>query len=251
MRLQDTLMGAQSDAAAAAVSARDRSDALAGECAALKAELHGASLEKSSALEELGRLRRRMEEAEERASASSTELHALRLESTDALANRGKVVELEAASAVAQEKLQMQLAFSQKEAAATRAQAAGDVQALATKLKHVKKLAAKERTAAQQADVVRVRQIDALKREVQRLRGEREQLRRDARTRGPAAMGGGSPFSAVPSASGGAPAGGALLPSMSNELRSMLAASVAAESALAEEASALNAACQGAVQAAA
>ena len=56
------------------------------------------------------------------------------------------------------------------------AQREADVSALAGKLEHVKKMAAQERAGLQQNEAVRVRSIEALKREVNRLRGEREQL---------------------------------------------------------------------------
>ena len=114
-RLNDALLVAQSDGAAAAASARDKADSLAGEVAAMKAELHGASIEKRAALEETSRLRRRTEEAEERLTSTMAELHALRLESTETSAHRGRLAEVEASASVAQEKLTLQLSFVQKE----------------------------------------------------------------------------------------------------------------------------------------
>ena len=60
-RLQEQFGAAQSDAAAAAAAARDRIDGALGEASGLKAELHGASLERSALTEEAARLRRRCE----------------------------------------------------------------------------------------------------------------------------------------------------------------------------------------------
>ena len=234
VRLNDQLLTAQNDAAAAAAAARDRSDALSGECAALKAEVHSASLEKAAAIEDASRLRRRADEAEERMSAALSELHTLRMESSETFAHKGKIAEVEAAATIAQEKLSMQLAFAQKEATAFKAQRDSDVTALADKLKQVKRIAVKERQASQDGDASRRKQIDTLKREVMRLRGEREQLKRELRDRS-AGVGGAivSSHGALrPAASleiGGGAAG------MSEGLRSLLAA----ESALVDEAAAL------------
>jgi predicted RNase H-like nuclease (RuvC/YqgF family) len=158
--------------------------------------------------------------------ASVAELHALRLESGETHAHKGKLVEVQAQATIAQEKLQLSLAFAQKELATTRAQAQADVRTLEAKLRHTKKLQLKEHQANQEADAVRTRQIEVLKREVSRLRSEREALRRDLATRTASmhASAGGGLF-------GGAEAEGG----MSADLRAL----IAAESSLLEEASAL------------
>lgn len=223
-RLSDALVAAQSDAAATHATQRDRSDALQGECAALKAQVHGAHLEKQAALDEASRLRRRMEEAEEHLSSTMAELHAIRIASSETDASRGKLAEVEAAATVMTEKLSIQLASAQKEAESVRAKAAVEVEHLTAKLKQVKKLASKERHAQQQTEAVRARQLEALKHEATRLRHEREQLKRQVRE-GRLAVGGGGGGGAV--AGGGGAFGG--------ELKRLLVA----ETALVEEASAL------------
>lgn len=106
-------------------------------------------------------------------------------------------------------------------------------------MKHVKKLAGKERLAFQQAEGTRARQIEALKREVNRLRGEREHLRREVTTTNAAGGGGGMPLARV--GSGGLLRG----VSPSAEVQSLIAATVAAEGAVREEAAALRAAAAG------
>ena len=58
-RLLKELASQEAAAAAAAARERDRHEGTLGECAALKAELHGAVIEKVTALEEAERLRRR------------------------------------------------------------------------------------------------------------------------------------------------------------------------------------------------
>ena len=225
-RLNEALVEAQSAGAAQQAALRDKTDALQGECAALKAELHGAELGRRSSLDEADRLRRRVEEAESRMEASVAELHALRLESGETHAHKGKLVEVQAQATIAQEKLQLSLAFAQKELASTQAQAQADVRALEAKLRHSRKLQLKEHQANQEADAVRTRQIEVLKREVSRLRSEREALRRDLATRTASihASAGGGLFSGM-EAEGG----------MSADLRAL----IAAESSLLEEASAL------------
>ena len=82
-RLQEQLAAAQSDAAAATAAMRDRLDGALGEASGLKAELHGAALEKAAVADEASRLRRRCEAAEERVQGVSAELHALRLEHSE------------------------------------------------------------------------------------------------------------------------------------------------------------------------
>lgn len=235
-RLNEQLAQQQSTHAAQAAQQRDRADALSGEVAALKAELHGASLESRAASEESVRLRRRTEEAEERLEATLRELHDARLQSSEAVAGRQRLTEVEGQSAVAQEKLQLQLAAVQKESDRSLAQAQGHVQALTAKVKHVKKLAMKEREAYQQAEAVRVRQLEALKREVHRLRGERELLKREALSASAASL-----PAAFPAPPGGAPPAGAAR----EDVRSLMAASVAAQSAIGQEAAALKATVAG------
>lgn len=73
-RLNEQLVQAQSEAAAQAVQLRDRSDALQGEVAALKAELHGSTLERRAADDEGQRMRRRAEEAEGRLEGTLAEV---------------------------------------------------------------------------------------------------------------------------------------------------------------------------------
>ena len=220
-RLNEQLVSLQSEAAATAAAVRDRADALQGEVAALKAELHGASLEKRSAHEEAARLRRRTEEAEQRLEAAIAEMHQARMEATEYTANRSKLTEVEAQATVAQEKLQLQLSYTQKEADKMAAQSTGEITALTSKVKQVKRLAAKERAGYQQAEAVRIRQIEALKREVNRLRADRNELKR---------AGADTPLAAR------TPPG-----AMREDVRGMVAASVAAEGALAKEAAALKA----------
>jgi len=180
-RLSEAIVQVQSDAAAHQVAMRDRADSLQGECAALKAEMHGADVAKRAAIEEAERRRRRTEEAESRLEATLGELHTLRVESTETSVHRGRLAEVEAQAAVTQEKLSMQLAFTQKELASAKAQATHDRKALEAKLKHAKKLHLKQQAAAQENDAMRSRQLEALKREVSRIRGEREALRKEAR----------------------------------------------------------------------
>jgi chromosome segregation ATPase len=93
-RLNEALVEGAGAAQQAAL--RDEANALQGECAALKAELHGAELGRRSSLEEADRLRRRVEEAESRMEASVAELRALRLESGESHAHTGKLVEVQA-----------------------------------------------------------------------------------------------------------------------------------------------------------
>ena len=76
--------GSDAAAAAAAAAARDRIDSALAEASGLKAELHGASLERSALTEEAARLRRRCEAAEERLGSVTSELHALRAEHEEA-----------------------------------------------------------------------------------------------------------------------------------------------------------------------
>ena len=222
---REQLAVAQSETSANLALHRDRADALSGEVAALKAELHGAMLEKRATDEEGSRLRRRTDEAEKRLESALQELHQARIESTESIASKSRLTEVEAQAAVATEKLQLQLAYVQKEADKSQATLSGEVAALTSKVKQVKKLAAKERAAYQEAEGTRVRQIEALKREVSRLRGEREQLKR-------------APMAALPP--GMAPAAG-----RGGSVRELIAQQVAAESAIVQEAAAMKAAVAG------
>ena len=133
-RLAEQLAAAQSEIAANAAMQRDRADALQGEVAALKAELHGSSLEQRALNEEASRLRRRTDEAEGRLEGVTQELHQARLESSESIASRGRLTEVEAQASVAHEKLQMQLSYVQKEADKAHAAASGEVAALQSKV---------------------------------------------------------------------------------------------------------------------
>ena len=208
-KLQEQLVAQTSASAATAALSRDRCDALSGEVAALKAELHGASLEKNTAVEEVGRLRRRTDEAEERMATVYGELHALRLESSETAGLRGRAGEAEAEHRVEKERLHMQLTYAQKELSSLQASSATEVQEATARARQMKKLAAKEKAAAAHIEASKGRQIEALKREVARLRGDREKLRLELR----GARGAGVPTSVPPPLDATA---------VSNELRSLM-----------------------------
>ena len=74
-------------------------DSAQGECAALKAELHGASVARIAAVDEAQRLKQRAEEAEERLAASVQELQQTRLEYGQLSAGRTDRTEGDASSA--------------------------------------------------------------------------------------------------------------------------------------------------------
>ena len=150
---------------------------------------------------------------------------AQRMESSESLSSRAKLTEMEAQAAVSTEKLNLQLAAAQREIERLQAASTGEATALAAKVKQVKKLAQKERAAFKEAEAQRVRMLETMKREVQRLRGEREQLKRE--------LGASPPLGLSAQASAGP---------MREDVRSLLAASVAAESAIGSEAAKLKAA---------
>lgn len=173
IRLNDELVSNQSAAAAAAATLRDRLDSAQGECAALKAELHAATVAKTSALEEADKLRRGQQEAHDRLSSTLQELHEQKLEQTSSRV----VAESDAASSVAHERLMVQLQSADKQVAESRAQYEEQRRSLSEKVKHAKRQWAREKAALRQSEASKARQVEALKRGVVKLRGEREALR--------------------------------------------------------------------------
>ena len=173
-RLQEQFVSAQSDAAAASAAARDRIDGALGEASGLKAELHGASLERSALGEEAARLQRRCEAAEERLGSVGSELNALRNEHEEEGAARRRWQEAEAAQAHAHEKVLLQLEAAQREVRATHGRAESATHELSGKLRQQRRQWAKEKAALKQAEAARARMVEALRHELERLRRERE-----------------------------------------------------------------------------
>ena len=143
-RLIKELASQEAAAAAAAARERDRRERTLGECAALKAELHGAVIEKVTALEEAERLRRRGAADSERLSAVTSELHALRLEHSGVTVALKRLEEGEAAHVAAQERMQAQLHSAVREAKVAKSKAAADVSELASKPPHAEAVGARE-----------------------------------------------------------------------------------------------------------
>ena len=138
------------------------------------------------------------------------EVHSLRLEASEAAAAQRRYQEAEVAAAAAPEEVLMQLEAAQREARVVQARecsatgARGDphaqqlvhtpsparalrlvlsqaraessTQELSTRLRHQKRLWAKEKAALKQAEAARSRMVEALRHELERLRAEREGL---------------------------------------------------------------------------
>ena len=185
-RLLKELASQEAAAAAAAARERDRHEGTLGECAALKAELHGAVIEKVTALEEAERLRRRGAADSERLSAVTSELHALRLEHSGVTVALKRLEEGEAAHVAAQERMQTQLHSAVREAKVAKSKAAADVSELASKLHRTRKQWGREKAAMRLVEDKGARRADSLRRENIRNRAEGEKLRaeRDAARRG-------------------------------------------------------------------
>ena len=138
--------------------------------ATLRAELHGAVLAKEAAVDEAGRQRRRWEEAEARHAALAAEVEGARREAAESGARAMSLQAAEAEAAGRQDKLGMQLEVATRELARVKAESGALQAALVAKVKAAKRAWAKERQLLRQGEAARLRQVQALRAELERWR---------------------------------------------------------------------------------
>lgn len=141
-----------------------------GEAATLRAELHGAVVAKEAAVDEAGRQRRRWEEAEARHAALAAEVEGARREAAESGARAMSLQAAEAEAAGRQDKLGMQLEVATREVARVKAESGALQAALVAKVKAAKRAWAKERQLLRQGEAARLRQVQALRAELERSR---------------------------------------------------------------------------------
>lgn len=156
--------------AAQVAAERDKLAGAVGEAATLRAELHGAVVAKEAAVDEAGRQRRRWEEAEARHAALAAEVEGARREAAESGARAMSLQAAEAEAAGRQDKLGMQLEVATRELARVKAESGALQAALVAKVKAAKRAWAKERQLLRQGEAARLRQVQALRAELERSR---------------------------------------------------------------------------------
>ena len=136
----------------------------------MRAELHGAVVAKEAAVDEAGRQRRRWEEAEARHAALAAEVEGARREAAESGARAMSLQAAEAEAAGRQDKLGMQLEVATRELARVKAESGALQAALVAKVKAAKRAWAKERQLLRQGEAARLRQVQALRAELERSR---------------------------------------------------------------------------------